>query len=47
MKNQKLELTWIGKKYRPQLDPRILPEDPAKSDHAKHWVKIDPQVTRN
>jgi hypothetical protein len=30
-KNQKLELTWIGKENRRHLDPRILLEDPAKS----------------
>ena len=44
-KNQKLELTWIGKDQRPKLEPRILVEDlpaapgaaqagPAKSYHA-------------
>ena len=33
-KNQKLELTWIGKDVRPQLEPRILLEDSAKSFHA-------------
>ena len=37
-KNQKLELTWIGKENRPKLEPRILLEDPAKSYHAKHRV---------
>jgi adenine-specific DNA-methyltransferase len=37
-KNQKLELTWIGKENRPRLEPRILLEDPAKSHHAKHRV---------
>jgi adenine-specific DNA-methyltransferase len=31
----KLELTWIGKEKRPQLEPRILLEDPARSYHAK------------
>jgi len=32
MKNrQKLELTWIGKDNRPNLEPRILIEDPEKS----------------
>ena len=30
----KLELTWIGKKNRPKLEPRILIEDPEKSHHA-------------
>jgi len=37
-KKQKLELTWIGKENRPKLEPRILLEDPAKSNHAKHRV---------
>lgn len=31
MKNQKLELNWIGKDKRPKLEPRILIEDPDKS----------------
>lgn len=35
-KNQKLELTWIGKEKRPKLEPRILLEDAEKSYHAKH-----------
>ena len=34
----KLELTWIGKEDRPQLEPRILLEDPAFSYHASHRV---------
>ena len=34
MKKQKLELTWIGKDERPQLEPRILIEDSEKSYHA-------------
>ncbi|HEV7659311.1 MAG TPA: site-specific DNA-methyltransferase [Allosphingosinicella sp.] len=33
-KNQKLELTWVGKENRPRLEPRILIEDPTKSYHA-------------
>ena len=37
-RNQKLELTWIGKENRPQLEPRILLEDPEKSYHASHRV---------
>lgn len=37
-KKQKLELTWIGKEQRPQLEPRILLEDLAKSYHAKQRV---------
>lgn len=35
-RNQKLELTWIGKENRPKLEPRILLEDLAKSYHAQH-----------
>ena len=31
MKNQKLELTWIGKDKQPKLEPRILIEDLDKS----------------
>ena len=46
MKNQKLELTWIGKENRPRLEPRILLEDPAKSYHAPHRVKSGPQITQ-
>ncbi len=38
MKNQKLELTWIGKDQRPRLEPRILLEDPKRSYHAKQRV---------
>lgn len=34
-KNQKLELTWIGKEKRPRLEPRILLEEAEKSYHAK------------
>jgi len=30
-KNQKLELTWIGKENQPKLEPRILIEDPERS----------------
>jgi adenine-specific DNA-methyltransferase len=37
-KKQKLELTWIGKKNRPRLEPRILPEDPEKSYLTKQRV---------
>lgn len=40
-KNQKLELTWVGKENRPRLEPRILLEDPEKSYHAKHRVRDD------
>lgn len=35
---QKLELTWIGKEDRPELEPRILLEDSEKSYHAPHRV---------
>jgi adenine-specific DNA-methyltransferase len=38
IKNQKLELTWIGKENRPKLEPRILIEDPEKSYHAKYRI---------
>lgn len=34
MKNQKLELTWIGKDKRPKLEARILLEEAARSYHA-------------
>lgn len=34
-RKQRLELTWIGKKERPRLEPRILLEDADKSYHAK------------
>jgi adenine-specific DNA-methyltransferase len=37
-KNQKLELTWIGKDNRPRLEPRILLEDPERSYHAAQRV---------
>ncbi len=35
---QRLELTWIGKDERPQLEPRILLEDPEKSCHARERI---------
>lgn len=38
-KKQKLELTWVGKDQRPNLEPRILVEDPAVSYHAGHRSK--------
>ncbi len=38
MRQQKLELTWIGKDQRPRLEPRILMEDPGRSYHAKQRV---------
>lgn len=34
-RNQKLELTWIGKENRPTVEPRILLEDGTNSHHAK------------
>jgi adenine-specific DNA-methyltransferase len=37
-RKQKLELTWIGKENRPQLEPRILLEDAELSYHAPHLV---------
>jgi adenine-specific DNA-methyltransferase len=37
-RKQKLELTWIGKKIRPKLEPRILLEDIEKSYHAPHRI---------
>jgi adenine-specific DNA-methyltransferase len=40
-RKQKLELTWIGKENRPQLEPRILLEDVTKSYHAKQRVSGD------
>lgn len=33
--NTRLELTWIGKENRPQLEPRILVEDMAMSYKAR------------
>jgi hypothetical protein len=32
------QFTWIGKENRSKLEPRILLEDPEKSQHAKHRV---------
>lgn len=37
-RNQRLELTWIGKETRPQLEPRILLEDSERSHHAGNRV---------
>lgn len=37
-RQQKLELTWIGKENRPRLEPRVLLEDAEKSYHARHRV---------
>src|ERR1039458_6891408 len=37
-KASKLELTWVGKEYRPRLEPRILLEGSSKSYHAKTRV---------
>lgn len=38
MTKQKLELTWIGKEKRPNLESRILLKHPAKSYRAAHRV---------
>jgi adenine-specific DNA-methyltransferase len=35
---QRLELTWIGKEIRPQLEPRILLEEAGKSYHAAYRI---------
>ena len=40
-KQQKLELTWIGKENRLRLEPRILIEDPQKSYHAAQASLFD------
>lgn len=40
-KKQRLELTWIGKNVRPQLEPRVLLEDPEKSYTAAHRMSIE------
>jgi adenine-specific DNA-methyltransferase len=40
-KKRRLELTWIGKDVRPQLEPRILLEDPEKSCTDAHRVSDD------
>jgi adenine-specific DNA-methyltransferase len=37
-KNNRLELTWVGKENRPQLEPRILLEETSLSYHAPHRV---------
>lgn len=37
-KQQKLELTWIGKEHRPRLEPRILLEDSELSYHAAQHI---------
>jgi adenine-specific DNA-methyltransferase len=37
-KKTRLELTWVGKENRPQLEPRILREDPTLSYLAPHRV---------
>ncbi len=40
-KNTKLELTWVGKENRPQLEPRILLHAAERSYHAAHRVSKD------
>ena len=42
-RKQKLELTWVGKDQRLRLEPRILPEDPARSYHAAARVSASDQ----
>jgi adenine-specific DNA-methyltransferase len=37
---QKLDLAWIGKDKRPQLEPRILLEDAAKSYHVTQRMSV-------
>ena len=37
-RKQNLELTWIGKRDRPKLEPCILIEEPERSYHAAHRV---------
>lgn len=41
MKNQKLELTWIGKDKHPRLEPRILLEDKDISYKSSKKMKIN------
>lgn len=41
MKKNRLELTWIGKDKRPNLEPRVLIEDPEKSYHSDKKVTDD------
>ena len=38
MKNNKLELTWIGKEKKPKLEPRVLIEDFEKSYYAEQRI---------
>jgi adenine-specific DNA-methyltransferase len=40
-KKQKLELTWVGKKNLPRLEPRVLLESPEKSYYAAHRISDD------
>ena len=42
-KQQKQELTWIGKDQRPRLEPRILQEDVLRSYHVKQQVEAPAQ----
>lgn len=41
----RLELTWVGKDYRPRLEPRIILEDPNLSYHAQ--VRRDEDIFDN
>jgi len=38
VKKRKLEFTWIGKENRPELELRILLQEPKKSFRAKRRV---------
>ena len=42
--HQKLELTWIGKEKRPQVEQRILLKDPARSYYARQRILIDKRL---
>jgi adenine-specific DNA-methyltransferase len=42
-KKNRLELTWVGKENRPQLEPRILLEDVTLSYHAPHRITENDQ----
>lgn len=38
MSSAKLELTWVGKDQRPNVEPRILLEDRTRSYHANRRI---------
>lgn len=46
-RNTRLELTWIGKENRSNLEPRILIEDSALSYHAKYRVSREKNAPIN